>query len=247
MMYTLRWEDGTTLAKKSSIGSANIIKEILSWTRSQCLSFLALIWLLKGHTFHHCTDRFVHEHCPISTQCLSRIFSKPKSRMLRITHLLRILISLSLPLLLPFCITRYHPLLTSFRFLCWIHVSFIVPTNSPFKALLFFKLTNFSYFFFFSSFSLLLYSFLICPCSFHSSFFRSPIIVFIEFTQPLFHTFLAVIPTLLSLLVYIYLSYHISILHLYCSALSQSAFLYPFSFTYLSFVSLCADNSPCIS
>lgn len=131
MVYTLRWEDGTT--EKSLTGSADIVKEILSWTRSQCLSFPALIWLLKGHFFHHRTDRFVHEHCPISTRCSSRIFSKPKSRMLRVAHLLRTLIPLSLPLPLSFRIIRYHPLLTSFRFLCWIHVPLIVQLTLPFS------------------------------------------------------------------------------------------------------------------
>lgn len=51
MVYTLHWKDGTTLAEKLSTGSADIVKEILSWTRSQCLSFPALIWLLKGLFF----------------------------------------------------------------------------------------------------------------------------------------------------------------------------------------------------
>lgn len=133
MVYTLHWKDGTTLAEKLSTRSADIVKEILSWTRSQCLSFPALIWLLKGLFFTLFSPPYGQiRSWALSTRCSSRIFSKPKSRMLRVTHLLRTLIPLSLPLPLPFRITRYHPLLTSFRLLCWIHVPLIVPTNLPF-------------------------------------------------------------------------------------------------------------------
>lgn len=60
----------------------------------------------RAHFFHHRTDRFVHEHCSILTRCSSRIFSKPKSRMLRVTHLLRTLI----PFLTPSSTLSHHSL-----------------------------------------------------------------------------------------------------------------------------------------
>lgn len=124
MVYTLHWKDGTTLAENSSTGSADIVKEILSWTKSQCLSFPALIWLLKGHTFFTTvqTDSFMST--VQSWHDARRGYSPNRSlgccaSLTSSAHLF-----LSLPLPLPFRITRYHPLLTSFRFFCWIRPSY---------------------------------------------------------------------------------------------------------------------------